>query len=126
MSEFPSKENQFEKGKGGNPNGRPKGSKNRRTIVREILDMVDKPSGKSNAEAITAALVKKALKGDVNAFKELMDSGFGKNTDVVDQTSTNVNVDVPMTESDEKLLTHFYQTKGKGLINKVKEEMTNE
>ena len=30
----------FEKGKSGNPAGRPKGSKNRSTIIREMLDMM--------------------------------------------------------------------------------------
>jgi len=33
MGEFPNKLQQWEKGKSGNPNGRPKGSKNRATIM---------------------------------------------------------------------------------------------
>jgi len=61
--------------------GRPKGSRNRSTIVREILDTLDKKSNLPIAEAIAFALAKKALKGDVNAAKELYDSGFGKVVD---------------------------------------------
>ena len=58
--------------------GRPKGSRNRATIVREALEAVDALSGLPNVDAITYAAVKKALTGDIGAFKELMDSGFGK------------------------------------------------
>ncbi len=38
MGEFPNKLQQWEKGKSGNPGGRPKGSKNRSTIVRKWLN----------------------------------------------------------------------------------------
>ena len=69
---------QFKKGQSGNLSGKPKGTRNRQTIVRELLDAIHEESGKSNADAITAALVRKALDGDVPAFKELMDSSFGK------------------------------------------------
>ncbi len=36
---FPNKETQFKPGQSGNPNGRPRGSKNRSTIIRQILEM---------------------------------------------------------------------------------------
>lgn len=41
MSE-PPKETRFKKGQSGNPNGRPKGSRNKRTIVKEIIETVVK------------------------------------------------------------------------------------
>jgi len=37
-------------------------------------------------DQITIALIGKALKGDVNAFRELMDSGYGKLTDKTELT----------------------------------------
>ena len=82
-----------EKGEVRNPDGRPKGSRNRSTIVREWLEVTQKLKNPitgdneelSQADMITLALISKARKGDVAAFKELMDSGFGKVKDVVEQ-----------------------------------------
>jgi len=75
-----------------NPNGRPKGSRNRSSIVKEWLSVVQRVKNPitgeteslDQADMITLALISKARKGDVQAFKELMDSGFGKVKDVVD------------------------------------------
>lgn len=87
----------WKEGQSGNPNGRPKGSKNRATIVREILNaLVDekndegKPTGKKipAVEAITRAQLIKALSGDPKAYELLMDSSFGKITDKVQTTHT--------------------------------------
>ena len=36
----------------------------------------------SQADIMTLAIISKARKGDVAAFRELMDSGYGKNTEV--------------------------------------------
>lgn len=78
------------KGEVRNPKGKQKGTRNRSTIVREWL-MVEQTLKNpltgtietlSQADMITLALISKARKGDVAAFKELMDSGFGKNKDI--------------------------------------------
>ncbi len=71
----------FPPGVSGNPNGRPKGSRNRSTIVNEILEAIDPDTKLSYVEAMTYAVARKATAGDVPAFKELMDSGFGKIAD---------------------------------------------
>ena len=73
--------NPFKPGQSGNPNGRPKGSRNRSTIVKELLEALH-ASGLPNVEVATAAIVKKALDGDVVAWEKLMDSGYGKVKDV--------------------------------------------
>ena len=80
----------FKKGQSGNLNGRPKGSRNRTTLVRELLEMVstfDNPLTEqseklSYAEQIIIAQIAEARKGNVQAFKELMDSAYGKIKDV--------------------------------------------
>lgn len=79
----------FKKGQSGNPNGRPKGSRNRSTILKEILETLSdfqNPLSKSKEKmevekAIDLAIIGKALKGDVNAYKEIKDTVYGKNTD---------------------------------------------
>jgi len=76
----------FQKGESGNPNGRPKGSRNRSTIVRqwlEVIQQVNNPvTGQNESleiqDQITLQQIVKALEGDTNAYKELMDSAHGK------------------------------------------------
>jgi len=77
-----------------NKEGRPKGVRNRATIVREWLEASEKYKNPltgqveqlSQADIITLALINKARKGDVAAFKELMDSCFGKISDQLDMS----------------------------------------
>lgn len=63
-----------------NPNGRPKGSRNRSTIYREWLEF-NSPSGEANLDSVMRALILKASEGDVPAIKEIMDGAFGKIAD---------------------------------------------
>jgi len=80
----------FKKGQSGNLNGRPKGSRNRATLVRELLEIVstfknpltEQSEKLSYAEQIIIAQIAEARKGNVQAFKELMDSAYGKIKDV--------------------------------------------
>lgn len=64
-----------------NPKGKPKGTRNRSTIVREALEAILAGTDQQVVDGITAAAIAKALTGDIPAFKELMDSGYGKNPD---------------------------------------------
>lgn len=87
----------FKKGEVSNPNGRPKGSKNRSTIARQYLDLITKQKNGltgeveelSQEEMITLAMLVKASKGDVNAYKAVMDSAFGQPKQTTD---TNLSV----------------------------------
>lgn len=88
MSEFPSKDNQFKAGQSGNSKGRPKGSRNRSTIVRELLEAKATVGDGQLVDQITRALIQKAAEGDVRAFKELMDSAYGKIKDSVESSVT--------------------------------------
>ena len=90
----------FKKGEVTNPNGRPKGSRNRSTIVRELLEYASKQKNVLTGEeqtltqeqAITLAMLVKAGKGDVNAYKALMDSGYGAPVQQIEQT----NIEQPL------------------------------
>jgi hypothetical protein len=89
----------FAEGVSGNPNGRPKGSRNRSTIARRWLEVEEKIknpiSGQqeqlSQEDIATLALLKKARSGDVNAYKALMDSAYGSPNQQMD---INANVGV--------------------------------
>lgn len=75
----------WEKGVSGNPKGRPKGSKNRSTIVKNWMEAEQKLknpiSGElemlSQEDAGTLALIHKMRQGDVSAYRALMDSLYG-------------------------------------------------
>ena len=91
----------FKKGVSGNPNGRPKGTLNRSTIAKRWLEVLSEEEVEdgvvkwlSNEEAMTLALIQKARKGDVNAYKALMDSAYGTAKDTLDLNNTeNKSID---------------------------------
>jgi hypothetical protein len=82
----------FQKGSNPNPNGRPKGSLNRSTIAKkwlEVTESVKNPiTGEnerlSQEDIMTLAVLKKARNGDVNAYKELLNNGYGLPTQKLD------------------------------------------
>ena len=90
----------FPKGVSGNPNGRPKGLRNRSTIVREWLETTYKKinpiTGQNETlqiqDHLVISLIGKALKGDVQAFRELFDSGHGKVSELLDVTSKGESI----------------------------------
>lgn len=90
----------FKKGESGNPAGRPKGSKNRSTIARQWLEVnqnlknpiTGENETMSQEDLMTLALIKKAREGDVNAYKALMDSGYGAPVQQIEQT----NIEIPL------------------------------
>jgi len=77
-----------------NPNGRPKGVRNRSTVAREWLEVSQKIKNPITGETqeleqqdiMTLALIKKAREGDVSAYRELMDSAYGKAIQQIDNT----------------------------------------
>ena len=95
------KKHQFKKGQSGNPKGRPKGSLNRSTIARKWLEATREGKNPLTGEnevltqedIITLALIRKAMDGDVAAYKALMDSGYGTAKDTIDLRTENVGFD---------------------------------
>jgi hypothetical protein len=88
------------KGEIRNPNGRPKGAKNRSTIARRWLEvnqslknpLTGEQETMSQEDLMTLALIKKAREGDVTAYKALMDSGYGAPLQQIEQT----NIEQPL------------------------------
>lgn len=90
----------FKKGETGNPNGRPKGSKNRSTIALELLETILKKQDPLNPdsdrqeftaeELMVAEMMKQAMGGDVAAFKAVMDSAYGTPKQTVETTTIDV------------------------------------
>lgn len=92
----------FKKGQSGNPAGRPKGSKNRSTIAKKWLEATRKGKNPITGEdevltqedVITLALIRKAMDGDVSAYKALMDSTYGQAKESIDLNTTDFGVDL--------------------------------
>ncbi len=81
-----------------NKEGRPKGSKNRSTILRKWLETKEKIKNPITGEmesvtvedAVILALIAKARKGDVAAIREILDSNYGKLTDRLELDTTDI------------------------------------
>lgn len=72
----------FPKGTSGNPNGRPKGVKNRSTIVRMLLEQNDQEL-KMHQKQIDKAIES----GDTSAYNAVLDSAYGKPMQQTDITT---------------------------------------
>ena len=93
----------WKKGQSGNPKGKPKGSKNRSTILKEIAELRTKGihpvTGEevwmTNEYRMAMAVIEKVIeKGDHQALNMVLDSIYGKQKDSVDiHTSEEVNHD---------------------------------
>ncbi len=102
----------WQKGESGNPNGRPKGAKNRSTIARHWLEVNQKLKNPitgdsetmSQEDLMTLALIKKAREGDVTAYKALMDSGYGAPIQQIEQQQTSVDLSDMTTDEIRDIL----------------------
>lgn len=84
----------FKKGESGNPAGRPKGARSRKSIVERWITIeqsvanpiTGKTESLSQEDIMVLALISKARKGDLGAYRELMDSVYGKLMDNISIT----------------------------------------
>ena len=79
----------FKPGQSGNPNGRPKGKRNRSTILKELLDMNDQELKMHQAQIEKAIELK-----DTNAYKAVLDSAYGAPVQQIDNDSTIKEFDI--------------------------------
>lgn len=86
-------------GESGNPTGRPRGARNRSTIVKEALESAAFDNGADGtiADQLVWKQILKADDGDTTAFRELMDSGYGK----IKETVEIIPPDITKKEIDE-------------------------
>jgi hypothetical protein len=93
----PSPATRFKKGESGNPAGRPRGSRNYRTLFREAYVAIAKDLrlGK-NPDALLVEIlkrgIKEALRGNYQFYKDIMDRLYGKPKQTIE------------TEEEKKLL----------------------
>ena len=98
------------KGEVRNPNGRPKGSRNRSTIAREWLEVTQYMTNPITGEKekleqqdiMTLGIIKKARDGDVNAYKALMDSAYGQPLQQIQQEVSKIDeIEIVIREADD-------------------------
>lgn len=85
----------FKKGQSGNPNGRPKGVLNSKTILERFLSIEKSMNNPLNnelenlsiAELMALKQIANALNGDLAAYKEITDRLEGKTQTKVDVTT---------------------------------------
>jgi hypothetical protein len=100
----------FQKGQSGNPKGYPKGLKNRSTIAKKWLEveqdlknpLTSEVERMSQEDLMTLALIKRAREGDVNAYKALMDSGYGAPLQQIEQKNIESNLPEWMNDGESK------------------------
>jgi hypothetical protein len=99
----------FQKGQSGNPEGRPEGTRNRSTVLRELLSQIcdftnpitlRKESADLETQIMTA-LAARARRGDVTAIREIQDTLYGKLSEK-NELSGNVNVNLESVEEMKK------------------------
>lgn len=107
-----SEKTQFKPGQSGNPAGRPKGARNRSTIARRWLEVIEKHvnpiSGEkeelTQEDIITLAQINKARKGDSSSYRNLLDSAYGSPDQNINATNnTKLDLSSVPVEELEKL-----------------------
>ena len=97
----------FRKGQSGNPEGRPVGVRNRSTVLKELLatecDFINPLTLKKDRaeleKQLMIALVAKGRRGDIPAIKEILDTVYGKQSNV----NFNLNPEELQNLTDEEL-----------------------
>jgi hypothetical protein len=92
--EIPKGAKPFQKGKTGNPNGRPRKLPELDDLLASVLG--EEEDGITAGEAILKALRLKATKGDVRAAEVLLDRAYGKAKQSMDVTSDGEKLNIPV------------------------------
>lgn len=107
----PPKATQFEKGRSGNPKGRPKGSRNSGSIIRNIMDrkVTVRENGKERKstvfEALAEKMVAKGLNGSMNDQIKLIQ--------LVEKHAPDMLADIPE-EINRRITVEFVSSDGNG------------
>lgn len=86
---FPNENTQFRKGESGNPNGRPKKLPELEKLLAEVLG--EEKDGVTAAEAILKKLRQMATAGNLRAAEILLDRGYGKPKQKIENNITGTD-----------------------------------
>ena len=112
----PPKHSQFEKGRSGNPNGRPKGVRNFATVIEAELNIKipitenGKRKSISKREAVAKQLVNKAASGDTKAIPLLLNESRAH-----EKTDIGRNLDPGQSVADHQVMT--------GMLERIRRSM---
>ncbi len=115
----PPKSGQFKKGQSGNPKGRPRDSKNLKTIMlRELSEKVTIKEGSktrtlNRLEGIVKALTNSALHGKLGAIVKLLEM-----LERLQQTEATSAEPAPLSEADKELFDDFLLELAKGMLKR--------
>ena len=128
----PPKSGQFQPGKSGNPKGRPKGSKNLKTLImneaHELVEIVEKGEKKvmSQLHVMVAQLRNKAMGSDLKAIDRFLD--YVSRYEEQEETSEN-NASTDIKAEDADILRAYEEQLrkgGKGDSNPEKKDNNND
>ena len=106
----------FVKGVSGNPDGRPKGSKNAITIHKLMVEEAFRDAEGADIAKVLAMIVKQALSGDKNSQKLVWDAAVSKQTLSEDKQAG----------TKQQITVHTMNVKGENIIEGEFTDETNE
>ncbi len=107
----PPKDKQFKKGQSGNPKGKPKGIPNAKTRYNRFLQLTERTRNPITgteeeftvAELMDLMIIAKARKGDLAAYKEILDRTEGKPQQSIDHTTDGEKLPTPILPAPQEL-----------------------
>jgi hypothetical protein len=100
-------------GQSGNPLGKPKGTKNRITLLKLSLEQMLREDASEHMQEVLAVAIKKAKKGDNQMIKLLLELHMSKSGDVDDR------------HTDDKITININQMPKEAVIEGTSEEVIN-
>lgn len=101
----------FVKGKSGNPAGAPRKLPNLDKLLANVLGKED-GNGITDGEKILAKLSEQAQNGNVRASEIILDRGWGKPKQFVENTNTNINADMTEEQLNQRIALLFKKSMG--------------
>lgn len=115
---MPSKETQFPAGTSGNPVGRPKGSKNKITLLKQILEVQLREAAQDKMPEVLNKAMEMALMGDRTMLKLLLELHMSKGYATEEKASEKVEINISTQTISE-------QPKAAPVAESILEEKTN-